>query len=58
MAINDSGDHRQISEKKGAHQGSREQKKATLTKQKVKYASIGSHMRTQVNTILKELPAK
>lgn len=51
MAINDSGDHRQISEK-GA------QKKATLTKQKVKYASIGSHMRTQVNTILKELPAK
>lgn len=57
MAINDSGDHRQISEK-GAHQGSREQKKATLTKQKVKYASIGSHMRTQVNTILKELPAK
>jgi len=27
-------------------------------KHKVKYASIGSHMRTQVNTILKELPAE
>lgn len=56
MAINSDSDsdHRQISDQRKKER----KKKATLTKQKVKYASIGSHMRTQVNTILKELPAK